>query len=211
MAYRSDPGDLALHGVRMLGFATGSRVADRYGLDACATGEYLLDFQARGWVSQQSFAGIFGWSVTDSGRAENERRLAVELDKAGGRGAVTAAHAAFLPLNQRLGTACTNWQIRPAGTDPMAINDHTDWRWDERVLRSLAFIDTDFRQLCDQLTRCLERFSGYAGRYSAALRKAEAGQRAWVDGPDRDSCHIVWIQFHEDLLATLGIARGSDN
>jgi hypothetical protein len=33
---------------------------------------------------------------------------------------------------------------------------------------------------------------------------------ACVDGPDRDSCHLVWIQFHEDLLATLGIKRGSD-
>ena len=31
-----------------------------------------------------------------------------------------------------------------------------------------------------------------------------------VDAPDRDSCHLVWIQFHEDLLATLGIPRGSD-
>jgi hypothetical protein len=31
-----------------------------------------------------------------------------------------------------------------------------------------------------------------------------------VDAPDRDSCHLVWMQFHEDLLATLGIPRGSD-
>ena len=29
-------------------------------------------------------------------------------------------------------------------------------------------------------------------------------------GHDRDSCHTVWIQFHEDLLATLGIPRGTD-
>jgi hypothetical protein len=26
----------------------------------------------------------------------------------------------------------------------------------------------------------------------------------------RDSCHTVWIQFHEDLLATLGIPRDAD-
>jgi hypothetical protein len=31
-----------------------------------------------------------------------------------------------------------------------------------------------------------------------------AGQHDWVDGHDRDSCHIVWIQFYEDLLATSG-------
>jgi len=41
------------------------------------------------------------------------------------------------------------------------------------------------------------------GRFSA-------GHRAWVDAPDRDSCHILWIQFHEDLLATPGIPRGAD-
>jgi hypothetical protein len=38
----------------------------------------------------------------------------------------------------------------------------------------------------------------------------DQGNRAWVDAPGRDSCHILWIQFHEDLLATLGIPRGSD-
>lgn len=27
----------------------------------------------------------------------------------------------------------------------------------------------------------------------------------------QDSCHIVWIQFHEDLLATLSPERGCDN
>ncbi|HEX8005452.1 MAG TPA: transcriptional regulator [Trebonia sp.] len=210
MAHVSAPGDLALHGVRELGFATASRVADRYGLGASTAAEYLLDFEARGWVSQHSFAGTSGWAVTDDGRAENERRLAAELDKAGGRDIVTAAHATFVPLNRRLGTACTNWQVRPTRADPMALNDHADWRWDERVLRTLAFLNTSFRQLCDQLADCLERFGGYADRYSAALYKAETGQRAWVDAPDGDSCHIVWMQFHEDLLATLGIPRGSD-
>lgn len=92
----------------------------------------------------------------------------------------------------------------------MAINDHTDWRWDEKVLRTLASIDGSFGPLCGQLTGCLARFGGYAGLYTAALSKAQAGQRHWVDGHDRGSCHTVWIQFHEDLIATLGIPRGTD-
>jgi hypothetical protein len=92
----------------------------------------------------------------------------------------------------------------------MAFNDHTDWRWDERVLRTLSFLDTSFRHVCTQLAGCLARFAGYADRYSSALGKVNTGQRAWVDAHDRDSCHILWIQFHEDLLATLGIPRGSD-
>jgi hypothetical protein len=45
------------------------------------------------------------------------------------------ARQTFLPLNQRFGTACTDWQIRPARGEPMAFNDHTDWRWDGRALQ----------------------------------------------------------------------------
>jgi hypothetical protein len=48
VADKSAPEDLALHGARALGFATASRIAGRYGLDAVATGESLLDFEARG-------------------------------------------------------------------------------------------------------------------------------------------------------------------
>jgi hypothetical protein len=208
--HESSPDDLALHGVRVLGFPTTERVAERFHLDAAVVEESLLDFEAVGWVRQLSFGGSAGWSLTDPGRVENERRLAAELDRVDARATVMAAHATFRPLNERFGGACTDWQVRPTAADPMALNDHSDWRWDERVLRTLASIDDAFRQVCDQLTGCLSRFAGYADLYTSARRRVEAGQRAWVDAPDRDSCHIVWIQFHEDLLATLGLARGSD-
>jgi hypothetical protein len=92
----------------------------------------------------------------------------------------------------------------------MAFNDHADWAWDERVLRTLTSLGHAFAHLCDRLASCLHRFDGYADRYSVALARVDAGQRRWVDAPELDSCHTVWMQFHEDLLATLGIPRGSD-
>jgi hypothetical protein len=210
MAYQSAPDVLALHGVRVLGFPTAARIAGRYALDVDTVNELLLDFEASGWVRQLSFTGSSRWSLTDEGRIENERRLAAELDRTGFRDAVVDAHRAFLPLNRRFSRACTDWQVRPTRADPLAFNDHTDWRWDERVLDALASLDDAFRRLCDQLSECLARFDGYADLYSSARRKVEHGQRAWVDASDRDSCHMVWIQFHEDLLATLGLPRGSD-
>ena len=210
MGYVSASQDLALHGVRVLGFPTTSRIAARYGLDPALVEEALLDFEATGWVRQLSFAGSAGWSMTDAGRAVNEQRLAAELDRAGAREIVTNAHAAFVPLNHRFGEACTEWQVRPTRFDPMAFNDHTDWRWDDRVLRTLTHLGKSFGRLCDPLATALARFDRYADLYTSALRKVDAGQRAWVDAHDRDSLHIVWIQFHEDLLATLGIPRGSD-
>ncbi len=200
-----------LHGPRVLGFAPSSRIAAHYGLDLHTVEESLRDFEARGWVYHSSFAGSSGWSLTDSGRLENERRLAIELDLAAARDTVARAHKDFVPLNRRFGVACTNWQIRPTRADPMARNDHTDWRWDERVLRTLASLNRAFGRVCDQLSERLRRFDGYAQRYSSALAKVDAGQRRWVDSPELDSCHTVWIQFHEDLLATLGIPRGTDN
>ncbi len=202
--------DLALHGVRVLGFPTTARVAGRYRLDRDAVEEGLLDAEARGWVQRLSFGGSSGWSLTDTGRAEGERRLAAELDRLGLRGAVADVHARFRPLNRRFGAACTDWQVRPTRLDPLAINDHTDWRWDERVLRTLTSVETAFAGLCAELSARLTRFGGYAGLYATALRRVGAGERGWVDGHDRDSLHLVWIQFHEDLLATLGIERGTD-
>jgi hypothetical protein len=210
VTYVSAVEDLALHGVRVLGSPTAGRIAGRFRLDAAEVGELLLDYEARGWVRHHEFAGSAGWSLTDAGRAENERRLAAELDRAGARGTVAGVHAAFVPLNRRLGTACTNWQIRPTRADPMAFNDHTDWPWDEQVLRTLASVGRSFGELCGRLVECLARFDGYLARFTDALGNVDRGQRAWVDGPDRESCHIVWIQFHEDLLATLGIPRGAD-
>jgi hypothetical protein len=210
VAHRSDPADLALHGVRVLGFPTTSRIAVRFGVDRDTVEEALLDAEARGWVRTLTFGPTSGWSLTDAGRVEGERRLAAELDRTGLREAVTAAHARFLPLNRRFGAACTDWQVRPTRLDPMALNDHTDWRWDQRVLRTLTSVEGAFRGLCDELSSHLARFDGYADRWSAALRKVDTGQGAWLDAPDRDSCHLLWIQFHEDLLATLGIPRGSD-
>jgi len=137
----------------VLGWATTSRVAARYGLHVDTVEEALLDFEATGWVRNLSFAGSSGWSLTDAGRVENERRLADELDRAGVRDTVANAHAAFVPLNRRFSAACTDWQIRSTRLDPMAFNDHTDWRWDERVLRTLASLDTSFRQLCGSARR----------------------------------------------------------
>jgi hypothetical protein len=118
--YRSAPDDLALHGPRVLGFASASRIAERFGLEPGVVHEVLLDHEAHGWVRHTGFAGSSGWSVTDDGRVENERRLAVELDLAGARDAVRSAHAEFVPVNRRFGTACTQWQIRPSRADPLA-------------------------------------------------------------------------------------------
>lgn len=188
--------------------ADAGAVARRYALDRDETEELLLDVEARGWVRHSSFAGSGGWSLTDAGRAEDERRLADELDATGARPAVEEAHALFQPLNERFLAATTAWQIRPTPWDAMAENDHTDWRWDGRVLDRLGALHRRMEPVCEMLTARLERFDGYPDRYRRALARVEHGDPTWVDQPGMDSCHTVWFELHEDLLSTLGLERG---
>ena len=61
------------------------------------------------------------------------------------------------------------------------------------------------------LTLRLLRFEGYSRAYDAAAARAWAGRHDWVDGVGIDSCHVVWMELHEDLLATLGLQRSHGN
>ncbi|MGW4641021.1 transcriptional regulator [Sphaerisporangium sp. NPDC004334] len=207
MTRDSAPDLLVLHSVRVTGFADTPVIARRYGLDPAETEETLRDAEAYGWVQHTAFAGTAGWSLTERGKAENERRLAAELAHAGGAEEVREVYRAFLPLNALLLQACTDWQLRPTAGDRLAANDHSDHAWDARVLRELGDIGRALTPLAYRLSRVLVRFQGYDERFTAALERARAGDGAWVDHTDVDSCHRVWFELHEDLIATLGLDR----
>jgi hypothetical protein len=206
----SSPTDLlVLHAVRVMGMADPASVARRSGLSADVVHEQLLDDQARGWVQRVAFADLAGWALTETGRVEGERRLADELDRTGAREAVDAAHRTFLRQNERFLATVTRWQLRPLPGDPLAANTHDDPEWDSRVLDELAGHGRRLEAVCTTLAAALDRFAGYDTRYATALERADAGQLAWVDAPGIESCHTVWIQLHEDLVATLGLERGA--
>lgn len=183
-------------------------MAARFGLDRAEVVETLLDFEAFGWVRRSSFAETSGWSLTETGRTENERRLAAELEERDARSAVADVHDRFLPLNARFLTAVTRWQTHPLPGNAMPANDHGDFRWDERVIDALTSLGRRMGSLNSELAGVPARFDGYAQRYDAALTRAIRGEHHWVDGIAVDSCHLVWMQLHEDLIATLGPSRG---
>lgn len=177
---------LVLHAVRLKGFADTAAVAARFGLDAGRTAEDLLDAEAAGHVTRSAFADLRGWSLTERGRRHNEAQLREELDGAGARGAVDAVHDRFGPLNARANAAFTAWQLGTAR--------------DTDTLRELA---SSLHSLERELTAHLDRFAGYHERFAAALERGGA----WITGVEVDSCHRVWFELHEDLIATLGITR----
>jgi hypothetical protein len=198
---------LVLHAVRIIGFSDTPVVARRFGLDPAETAEVLHDAEARGWVQHASFADLRGWSLTESGRAENERLLADELARAGGADEVRAVYRELLPLNSRLLKACTDWQLRPSAAGRLVENDHSDHAWDAGVLVKLAAIERALIPHISRLGNVLTRLRGYDTRFTAALHHVRNGDGRWVDRSDIDSCHRVWFELHEDLIATLGIDR----
>jgi hypothetical protein len=203
----SQPELLVLHSVRIQGVADDDAIAVRFGLDRAETHETLLDDEAYGWVRHATFVGAEGWSLTERGRAEDDRRLAEELGEAGARPAVEQAHETFVPLDARLLQACTDWRLRPEEDNLLMPNTHNDPAWDAAVLAELEALDEELTPLVARLDSALARFEGYDTRFSAAFRRARSGQGEWVAGTGIGSCHAVWMELHEDLISTLGIEQ----
>ena len=171
MAFVSSAELLVLHGVRVRGMADTDSVARRFSLDPVTVEDLLLDHAARGWVRRAGFADVTGWTLTEAGRGADSRMLAAELDEAGVRHIVAESHTSFSTLNARFLTLITKWQIRPTRWDPMAANDHSEWRWDEDILKSLAGLAQSVRPVGDRLEQALARFAGYPERFVAAVKR----------------------------------------
>jgi hypothetical protein len=190
---------LVLHAARTLGYATAARIAERVGLPEVETTEHLLDAQAHGWAAHSSFAGDGGWSLTEAGKQQGERLLATELDAAGARMAVEDVYQDFLPVNDVVGAACTAWQLAEMGIGEQPVTLTATITTLEEPAHVLAVLEA-------RLTTHLARFAGYHQRFATALNQAST-EPAWITGTDRDSCHRVWFELHEDLIATLDLTR----
>lgn len=188
-----------LHAVRTLGYGSIARIAERVHLPHQEVADHLLNAQAHGWTTRTAYGGDNGWSLTEAGKAQGERLLAAELDAVDARTEMETIYQDFLPLNDVVGAACTTWQLadmRIGARNVTLASTITTLREPARLLAGIEH----------RLTARLSRFSGYHHRFTTALDKA-ATEPAWITGIDRDSCHVVWFELHEDLIATLGMTR----
>ncbi|MFI6166086.1 hypothetical protein ACIBCN_04795 [Nocardia sp. NPDC051052] len=206
MTHVSGSSLLTLHAIRLGGFADTKAVADRYGMPVGLAESHVRDFRERGWISHFRFGTDAGWSLTESGRAENERLLADELSREGAKALVEDVYRVFLPLNARLVRVCTEWQLTILSDGSMRDNDHGDAHRDRQILAELQSLAAELVPLTRQLTERLARFSGYDTRFAEAVTLA-ADHPEMVAGIEHDSAHRVWFELHEDLIATLGIDR----
>jgi hypothetical protein len=201
---RTDRDLRVLHTLRCIGYSTAERVAVAAGLAAEDALDALRSLGMGGLVSYAD--GVFGgWSITEAGRTEAARRVAVELGASGSRSTIETAYDEFLPLNSQLLDVCGDWQIRRVGATSIP-NDHRDHDYDIAVIDRLARIDEEVQPVLAALAGALPRFAPYRTRLVVALTRVDAGeQRYFTD--DMESYHTIWFQLHEDLLVTLGLER----
>jgi len=207
MSDTSSPALLALHGLRLKGFAEASVVAELFSLDeAVVTAE--LEQAAESEFAMFRDGRRTGWALKPAGRTENERLLAEELDASGHRDAVQAAYEGFLALNGTMLAVCTRWQVKDQ--EAQELNDHTDADYDAAVMAELKALDDGVQPICAELASLFDRFGVYAPRFVLALDKLAAGELEWFTKPVMESYHTVWFELHEDLLASLGINRADE-
>jgi DNA-binding MarR family transcriptional regulator len=204
VAQRSEPRFLALHGVRLKGFAEAAAVAAAVGLDEATVEEQLDKLQAEELVVHRQ-GRLAGWALTPAGRTEQQQLAAADAEAAGATAVVRSAYERFLALNADVLGICTDWQVRRG-----APNDHSDDAYDADVLARLDAVHEAVVPILDDLRAALDRYSLYAPRLAAALAKVRRGELEWLTKPLIDSYHTIWFELHEDLLSTLGIERSQE-
>jgi hypothetical protein len=212
VAVASDPGFLALHVLRVRGVTATNEIAAATGLDESVVADAMASHQAHDLVTLRT-GSLAGWALTRFGRDEDAQCAARELDDAGLRLTVDGRYREFLELNPQLLRLCTDWQLLPPADNktPPELNRHDDPDYDADVLARLAKVDSAAQPICAGLADALARFGSYGPRLAEARRHVAAGDHDWMTKPMIDSYHSVWFELHEDLLATLGIERGSED
>jgi hypothetical protein len=188
--FPSDDRFLVLHGLRVRGLAEADRLV---GVAVDDAERLCKELEADGFVQHRDGV-VSGWRLTPIGRREHDRLVTEELDESAARPAVESAYRRFLRLNRPFLELCTDWQ-RGDTPDPS-----------ER----LDGLHVEVHGVVDDLAAALDRFGAYAVRFEAALARVRDGDLDYVTRPLIDSYHTIWSELHEDLLSTLGIARGSE-
>ena len=184
---------IALHQLKVRGFATAEAVATGTGLTADAAAMVLRGLETDGLVKYRE-GRITGFSLTADGRSRHAELRDAALAPHQ-RDAIDAAYHAFLQPNRDFKQLTTDWQTRPEGEDAAPL---------------LARLNDLHGEVGDVLAAAAEgdpRFQHYLPRFASALSRLRGGDGSAFARPMSDSYHDVWMELHEDLLSTLGHER----
>lgn len=194
-AVSSAEGELAvLRAVRARGFATAEQIATSTGIAADVVTARLGDATETGFVKQRT-GRVSGARLTASGRARLLLLSEGSLTDSQ-RSGLEGAYREFLTPNREFKVLTTAWQ--------------TDKDFDA-VSGELDGVHTRVLAVLSNAADADARYATYSSRLDDALNRFLGGDRGALAAPLRESYHDVWMELHEDLLATLGRERTDDD
>lgn len=145
--------------------------------------------------------------LSSKGKLKGRQLLAAEGRRWGTQNAMAALDA-FHGLDARMKETITSWQLREIAGEQV-LNDHTDARYDARVLGRLTELHQDTKAWVSSLSAAPKGIRLYLDRLTRALQSARSDPR-FVASPTVDSYHGVWFEFHEVLILLAGRKRADE-
>ncbi|WP_448388363.1 PEP-utilizing enzyme [Microbacterium aurum] len=178
-----------LHAVAVRGFATAEQIADSSGVNLADVGAILAAETEAAHITFNPARGGVN-ALTGTGRGKYLLLREVAIDEAT-RESVATEYERFLAPNAEFKQLASDWQ---AGR-----NEDTRARLDA--------VHSAVLSVLGGLSSTDSRFDRYAVRLSAAADRFRSGDDDALTKPLTDSYHDVWMELHEDLLATTGKER----
>jgi hypothetical protein len=184
-----------LHALRVRGFADLDKVVESTGHDADTVAEVLSGTTERGHTKERT-GKISGFMLTPAGKA---RHVLLRGDSVSPAqvDAIVAAYDEFLAPNRAFKQLTTDVQLDKIETSAIGAALDDLHRQVEAVLGTA--------------TAAVPRFSRYETRLADALARYHGGDADALALPMSGSYHDVWMELHEDLLATIGRERTAND
>lgn len=184
---------LVLHALKVRGFGDVAKVSDTSGLAPDTVKSVLAETVERGH-SKERRGRVSGHTLTPDGRARHallrDGRLSAEEIKS-----IAQEYEKFLAPNRAFKQLTTDWQTGAASGGAI------------EVASRLETLHSEVTDIIEKVAVVQSRFLGYRDRFTLALEAFRGGDGDALSKPMTGSYHDIWMELHEDLLATCNRER----
>lgn len=176
------------HAIAVRGFATIAKISDSTGLPADTVAEVLNEAIDARHIKQNVKRGLNSLTGIGKGAHKLLSEAAIEDDA---KSLIATHYKRFLEPNRLFKELTTDWQ--QGRTEDMGSQFDS--------------VHNDITVILDGLTAVDSRFTYYTTHFNSAAASFRSGDTDALAKPLTDSYHDIWMELHEDFLATLSLSR----